>query len=110
MADINKYAAGSGRKIKEDNSIVNLADKIDEIHKALVINKNAGVTVSNFPEIEIKNDTGNPLTVKLSGNTMEYFGLSTDAKPTTGLVKGATFFEIDKTIVNMWDGTKWVVI
>ena len=45
----------------------------------------------------------------LTGNTMEYYGKSTDTKPTPDKV-GATFFEIDTTTVFMWDGTDWVVI
>jgi hypothetical protein len=44
--NINQMSAGSGRKIKEDNTIVNLADKIDEIHKALVVDKSAGIQLT----------------------------------------------------------------
>jgi hypothetical protein len=46
MPDINQYAPASGRKIKEDGSLVNLADKIESIYKALVVDKNAGVNLS----------------------------------------------------------------
>jgi hypothetical protein len=47
--------------------------------------------------------------VKLDGSTMEYYGKSTDTKPTSAKV-GSTFFEIDTKTVHMWDGTNWVVI
>jgi len=47
--------------------------------------------------------------VKLDGSTMEYYGKSTDMKPTSAK-EGSTFFEIDTKTVYMWDGTNWVVI
>jgi hypothetical protein len=47
--------------------------------------------------------------VKVDGSTMEYYGKSTDAKPTPDKV-GSTFFEIDTVKVYMWDGADWVVI
>jgi len=53
--------------------------------------------------------TNNIGKVTFDGNTMEYYGKSTDTKPTPNKV-GATFFEIDTTTVFMWDGTDWVVI
>ena len=53
--------------------------------------------------------TNNIGKVTFDGNTMEYYGKSTDTKPTPDKV-GATFFEIDTTTVFMWDGTDWVVI
>lgn len=48
--------------------------------------------------------------VKLNGSTMEYYGKSTDVKPTANIIKGSTYFEIDTTVVSMWDSTSWVVI
>ena len=53
--------------------------------------------------------TNNIGKVTFDGSTMEYYGKSTDTKPTPNKV-GATFFEIDTTTVFMWDGTDWVVI
>jgi hypothetical protein len=53
--------------------------------------------------------TNNIGKVTVDGSTMEYYGKSTDTKPTPNKV-GATFFEIDTTTVFMWDGTDWVVI
>lgn len=42
--------------------------------------------------------------------SMDYFGKSTDVKPTSNIIVGSTYFEIDTTVVSMWDGTSWVVI
>jgi len=53
--------------------------------------------------------TNNIGKVTVDGSTMEYYGKSTDTKPTPDKV-GATFFEIDTTTVFMWDGSDWVVI
>jgi len=53
--------------------------------------------------------TNNIGKVTFDGSTMEYYGKSTDTKPTPDKV-GATFFEIDTTTVFMWDGSDWVVI
>lgn len=48
--------------------------------------------------------------IKLDGSTMEYYGNSTDEKPTENIIVGSTYFEIDTVEVYMWDGTSWVVI
>jgi len=61
--------------------------------------------ISNLVDILTKLQDG----IKQDGSTMEYYGKSTDTKPTPDKV-GATFFEIDTTTVFMWDGTDWVVI
>lgn len=42
--------------------------------------------------------------------TKTLYGLSTDTKPTSGNIKGNTFFEIDTSNVFMWNGSAWVVI
>lgn len=42
--------------------------------------------------------------------TKTLYGLSTDTKPTSGMVKGNTYFEINTSKVYMWNGTTWVVI
>ncbi len=39
-----------------------------------------------------------------------FYGLSTDTKPTSGMIKGNAYFEIDTSEVYMWNGTNWVVI
>ena len=46
----------------------------------------------------------------VSTKPREYFGNSTDTKPTVDVTLGSTFFEIDKTKISMFDGTKWMVI
>lgn len=43
MALIDKFASKGGRWVKEDSTVVNLADKIEAIYRALVEDKNAGV-------------------------------------------------------------------
>ena len=40
---IDRMAAGSGRRLKENDDPVNIADLIEELHAALVTNKDAGV-------------------------------------------------------------------
>ena len=42
--------------------------------------------------------------------TRTYYGKSSETKPTSGVIKGSTFFEIDTKTVYMYDGTNWVVI
>ena len=42
--------------------------------------------------------------------TKTLYGLSTDTKPTSNMVKGDVYFEIDTTEVYMWNGIEWVVI
>ena len=55
---------------------------------------------------------GNPvdITKLVQKANMEYYGKSTDVKPTANIIVGSTYFEVDTTIVYMWDGTSWVVI
>ena len=36
----------SGRALKEDNTVVNEAEMLEAIYNALVINKDAGITLS----------------------------------------------------------------
>lgn len=61
--------------------------------------------ISNLVDILTKLQDG----IKQDGNTMEYYGKSTDTKP-TDIKVGATFFEIDTKTVYMWDGANWVVM
>lgn len=50
-------------------------------------------------------------TVNPEGSVREFFGSSTDTKPTLSAdQKGSTYFEINTTVVSMWDGSAWVVI
>lgn len=61
--------------------------------------------ISNLVDILTKLQDG----IKQDGNTMEYYGKSTDTKP-TDIKVGATFFEIDTKEVYIFDGESWVVI
>jgi hypothetical protein len=55
-------------------------------------------------EFDMANDTYVPK------YKMEYYGLSTDTKPTpANTPKGATFLEMDTKTVYMNNGTAWVV-
>jgi hypothetical protein len=55
---------------------------------------------------------GNPVDLSklVQKANMEYYGKSTDLKPTSNIIVGSTYFEIDTISVSMWDGTGWVVI
>ncbi len=68
---------------------------------------------------EIKRDVNNnPIPQQFNPATdeyevlqvMEYYGKSTDTKPTANIAVGSTYFEIDTVEVFMWDGVNWVVI
>jgi len=61
--------------------------------------------ISNLVDILTKLQDG----IKQDGNTMEYYGKSTDTKP-TDIKVGATFFEIDTKEVYIFDGESWVMI
>lgn len=53
MPNIANMAAGSGRRIKEDDTIVNVADMVEAIYNALVVNKDAGVVLGGSAEIQV---------------------------------------------------------
>lgn len=53
MANIANMTVGSGRRIKEDDTIVNVADMIEAIYHALVVNKDAGVVLGGSAEIQV---------------------------------------------------------
>lgn len=42
--------------------------------------------------------------------TQTIYGESTETKPTSNMIKGNKYFEIDTTDVYMFNGTKWVEI
>jgi hypothetical protein len=64
--DINQMAARSGKVLKSDNTVVNQADMIEFIYKALVVDKNAGMSLTGSNEIKIKDSGGNSLFVTSS--------------------------------------------
>lgn len=47
------------------------------------------------------------MTVELSTHIRSYLGLSSDAKPTSGVPIGSTFFETDTSVQSIYDGTSW---
>ena len=49
-------------------------------------------------------------TINNKDNTKTLYGLSTDIKPTTGLFKGDKYFEINTGVLNMCNGSTWVVV
>lgn len=53
MANINSMAVASGRKLKENNTVVNTADMLEAIYNSLVVNKNAGMKIqgSNYQDL-----------------------------------------------------------
>jgi hypothetical protein len=58
-------------------------------------------------QYEVVQGSGGATNVILAGNLMQYFGKSTDTKPTYNIIKGSTFFEIDTTNCYMFDGNTW---
>lgn len=67
MPDINSYQPSSGRKIKDNGQVVNTAEMIESIYKALVINKDAGMTLigSNGARLVVNPD--GTIGVKIAG-------------------------------------------
>lgn len=61
-------------------------------------------TTDNY---EVVQGSGGSSQVLIAGNKNEYFGKSTDVKPTSNIVIGSTFFEIDTKNVYMFDGSVW---
>lgn len=46
MPNINQYSPATGRRIKEDGTVVNQAEMIEAIYNGLVVNKDAGIQLS----------------------------------------------------------------
>jgi hypothetical protein len=46
MADIDKFGVQTGRRMKEDGNLVNVADMVEALYNAFVVDKNAGIEVS----------------------------------------------------------------
>lgn len=78
------YIPSSGRKIKEDGSVVNIADLIENL-------------VNNGIEV--------------TGSNVEYVGYSHEDKNTIApdAKRGDSFIELDTKDVYFYDGTQWVV-
>ncbi len=86
---IENMSPKSGRALKEDNTVVNEAEMLEAIYNALVINKDAGIT--------------------LSGSIPEFGWVDGDAEPTpTEFSFGAKVNPATGEITTMyWDGTAW---
>jgi hypothetical protein len=121
LADINKYAPHSGRFIREDGTIVNLADYItvDEEGKlrvsATIEAEIADSKIKGSPDgtnwVPIKVGADGSLEVQLKGSYPEYRQLSTDPEPDAATAgKGATIYQIDTGIAKMSNGTAWEVL
>jgi hypothetical protein len=65
--DILRYETFSGRRIKEDGNVVNIADMIEALHKALVVNKDAGVQLNGSNGVKANVDATGSLQVKIAG-------------------------------------------
>lgn len=80
MVDINRMAPGSGRRLKEDNTVVNIAEMIESIYEALVTSKDAGVDVSDRAARELGIITAANLDITLSALRNAITGADADAR------------------------------
>jgi hypothetical protein len=90
---------GAGYNDKLDVKAAELEAKLDTLNTAIA-------AIKDTAGIKKITDT---VSVLLNGNSMELYGKSTDTKPTTGIVTGTTFLEIDTKTIYIWDGSSWVV-
>lgn len=89
---IDKMVPRTGRQRKEDNTTVNVADLIEQLHQALVVTKDAGV--------------------QLTGSTLDLRGLFANRPSASEVPAGTTYWAIDKDDddeLTASDGTNWVV-
>lgn len=52
MPNINNYQPSSGRKIKENGEVINTAEMIEAVYKALVVNKDAGIQLNGSKAVK----------------------------------------------------------
>ncbi len=91
--DIKTLDPSNGRTLKEDNTAVNMADMIEALYNALVVNKNAGVALTGssisknnalpaqrIPQYEL-NTLADAVSV-LAGDTSEQYSLGLDGTET----------------------------
>ena len=115
----------SGRALKEDNTVVNEAEMLEAIYHALVIMKDAGITLSgsNLPLVAGIAEIG---IVPVSGSNVEIGGVSfavsggdtlrntaankPDAAAAHAAIPFCYYHAIDTGTVEATDGTNWVVI
>ena len=80
MPDINSMAPGSGRRLRENNTVVNTAEMIEALYNALVVNKNAGVQLTGSILQEEKtqaNATAGVVTFSSNISTIEILNTDT---------------------------------
>lgn len=97
---IKNMSPQSGRVLKEDDTVVNKADMLEAIYKALIVDKNAGVAINgslaNLPTVTIL--AGQSLSGAVDLSTQCLIGLSMPSTWSTaavitfaGSVDGVTF-------------------
>lgn len=71
--DVSRYAPRSGRRIKEDNTVVNTADMIESLYKALVVDKNAGIQLTagtnKIGKVQLESSSGLEPLIANPGNS-----------------------------------------
>jgi len=85
MFDVKEFPPRDGRLIKEDNSTVNEGDFIGDVWDQA----NHCIRTSGGSSSAVSN---------------EYYGLSTDTKPTAGVPEGASFYELNTGNGFVFDG------
>lgn len=80
MSAIDHMGVKTGRHYKEDGSITNLADKIDAIYEALIVNKDAGVQLNgrNVAVVTLANAVAIADTENHEYNLRQIAGLTAD--------------------------------
>jgi len=113
MPDINSMAPGSGRRLRENNTVVNTAEMIEALYNALVVNKNAGVQLTGSIVLETKNASSfyNTYTaVELENGEVWYsdvFDLQ-GGKPRTIYYQTFATFAANFTHMFSDDGINWI--
>ena len=88
MANIGEYSPKSGRTIKEDDSVVNLADKIDELHAALVTNGDAKVQLSGSIDAQLQGELAEKLaTIEKQNQTITQLSRLAPSSPPSDFTK-----------------------
>lgn len=119
MADINKYAPHSGRFIREDGTIVNLADYItvDEEGKlrvsATIEAEIADSKIKGSPDgtnwVPIKVGADGSLEVQLKGSIPVIWGATINDRPAASSVAVGQIFALANAALDMWisNGISW---
>lgn len=99
MAKIDSMSAGSGRRLKENDQVVNIADLIEQI-------ANSGVTLTGSSVV-----IGGVTFAVSGGDTLRNTSAN---KPTASAAHTAIpycyYYSVDTGVVEATDGTNWVVV